>query len=177
MNTFDFTEINNLINKCKNYLEEGQVKIVNINDCQLIVFENGNIYRNYRNCGDWRLIPNNANSDHGYNIVNCNGAKFRRHRIIGSAFLNLDISNLKLQIDHIDGNRLNNNMHNLRVVSNQQNSYNNHISKGYSWNKVMKQYQALIQFNKTRVILGYFKTEEEAQAAYKAAKLIYHVIN
>ena len=46
--------------------------------------------------------------------------KFRRHRIIGSAFLNLNINNLKTQVDHIDGNRLNNNIYNLRVDSNQQ---------------------------------------------------------
>ena len=27
MNTFDFTEINNLINKCNNYIDEGKVAI------------------------------------------------------------------------------------------------------------------------------------------------------
>ena len=39
MNTFDFTEINNLINECNIYIERGQLRVVNINGCQLMVFE------------------------------------------------------------------------------------------------------------------------------------------
>ena len=86
MNTFDFTEINNLINKCKNYLEEGQLRIVNINDCQLMVFENGNIYRWYGGIGKLRIVNNVANTTKKYNDVNCNDVKYKRHRIIARAF-------------------------------------------------------------------------------------------
>jgi len=177
MNTFDFTEINNLINKYKNYLEEGQVRIVTINGCQLMVYENGNIYRNYRNCGDWRFIPNNENNNDGYNRICCNNKVIFRHRIIAHAFLGLDISNTKSLIDHIDGNRINNHFKNLRVVNNQQNTWNRTKAKGYYYYKKLNKYHAQIKIDNRRIHLGYFQTEEEARAAYKAAKLIYHVIN
>ena len=135
MNILDFTEINNLIIKCKIYIERGQIKVVNINGCNLMVFENGDIYR-WMKGGKIKLVQN-TDSCGGYNCIGCNGKFKSRHRIIAYAFLGLDMNNTKLQIDHIDRNRLNNNLCNLRIVNNQQNSFNS-TSKGYYFDKCCK---------------------------------------
>lgn len=43
------------------------------------------------------------------------------HRLVAAAFLGLDLSNPKIQVDHIDTNKLNNCMDNLRLCSAAQN--------------------------------------------------------
>ena len=170
MNTFDFTEINNLINECNKHIERGKIRKVNINGCQVIVFENGDIYRNLK------LISNKSSNSDGCNQVRCGNKLFKRHRIIGYAFLGLDIYDTKCQIDHIDGVRLNNYLSNLRIVTNHQNQMNRTTAKGYSWIKRDHIYTAQIYLNRQQIHLGRFKTEEEARAAYNAAKLLYHII-
>ena len=77
-----------------------------------------------------------------------------------------------LQIDHIDRNKLNNNILNLRLVTNQENSYNTK-SKGV-YKRYYGAYQAKIQANGTSINLGHFKTEGEALEAYKKGKEVYH---
>tara|TARA_R110000822_G_scaffold239793_1_gene369484 strand:+ start:195 stop:656 length:462 start_codon:yes stop_codon:yes gene_type:complete len=98
---------------------------------------------------------------------------YQIHRIIAFAFLGLDIQNPKSQIDHIDMNPLNNQVSNLRIVSNQENQFNK-ISKGYT--KYGNKYIAQIQINRKVIYLGRFDTKEEARNAYLQAKLIHHII-
>lgn len=83
----------------------------------------------------------------------------------------------KNQIDHIDGNRLNNKIDNLRDVTNQQNSWNNTKAKGYFWHKPTNKFRAQIGINGKVKYLGFFQTEQEARNAYLKAKETYHVIN
>lgn len=83
----------------------------------------------------------------------------------------------KNQIDHIDGNRLNNKINNLRDVTHQQNHMNRTTAKGYSWSKSKNKFIAYININKNTKHLGYYTTEQEARNAYLKAKEIYHVIN
>jgi hypothetical protein len=82
-----------------------------------------------------------------------------------------------LQIDHIDGNRTNNFLCNLRLVTCQQNQWNHTKAKGYCWNKRDQKWMAYIYLNNKKKNLGYYDTEDEARAAYLDAKKIYHVIN
>lgn len=79
------------------------------------------------------------------------------------------------QIDHIDRNRSNNKISNLRIVTNQQNSFNTN-AKGYYWDKHAKKYEAKISLNKKTIYLGLYNTEEEARQAYLDAKDKYHII-
>jgi len=81
------------------------------------------------------------------------------------------------QIDHIDGNRLNNNIDNLRIVSNQQNQWNHTKAKGYSRDKVKQKWRSHINVNSKKIHLGYYTEEEEARQAYLDAKLKFHIIN
>jgi hypothetical protein len=84
-------------------------------------------------------------------------------------------------IDHIDGNRSNNKINNLRDVTKHENQFN--ITKvraksGYigAYKTKFGKWQARIRVNKKTLALGTFDTPELASKAYQAAKLKYHVI-
>lgn len=81
-----------------------------------------------------------------------------------------------LQIDHIDGNPLDNRRSNLRAVTHQQNHFNRTSARGCYWNKLLKKYQAQITVDGKQIHLGCFDTEQEARAAYLEAKEKYHII-
>jgi len=114
----------------------------------------------------------------GYNRLHLsfNGKlkKYAVHRIIAYTYLGLDIENPKQIIDHIDRNKKNNNVTNLRVVTNQENMFNTN-AKGYTWNKRKKKFQAQICVNGKKIHLGYFDKEEDAREAYLNAKQIHHI--
>ncbi len=80
-------------------------------------------------------------------------------------------------LDHIDGNRSNNNIENLRPVTIQQNSFNRKNTRGYSWSKKEKKWKSKIKVNNISYHLGYFEKEEDAKNAYLKAKEKYHLIN
>lgn len=80
-------------------------------------------------------------------------------------------------LDHIDGNKSNNRIDNLRDVTNQQNQFNRTTAKGYCWHKPTNKFIAYIKSNGKKKYLGLFETEQEARNAYLKAKEIYHVIN
>ena len=80
-------------------------------------------------------------------------------------------------IDHIDGDRSNNKIDNLRDVTHQQNHMNRTKAKGYYWHKKNNKFQAQIRIDGKTKFLGFFHTEQEARNAYLKAKEIYHVIN
>jgi hypothetical protein len=84
-------------------------------------------------------------------------------------------------IDHIDGDGLNNRSANLRQASVSQNCMNRRLAKnsttlckGVTFVAKEKKYWARIMANGSRVSLGYYKTAQEAAAAYVAASSQYH---
>lgn len=86
-----------------------------------------------------------------------------------------------IMLDHIDGNKLNNQKDNLRAADKSLNGMNrgkprNNTSgyKGVSWNKRDKYYETYITLNQIRYRLGYFKCKHEAAKAYNKAALKYH---
>jgi len=149
-------------------------KIILINGQKLQVFEDGRVDRWFR--GIYFKQVKNVDNDKGYNRIGCNGKMYMRHRIIGFAFLGLDIDDLTLQIDHKNGDKLNNNVSNLRIVSNQENQWNQTKAKGYCWHKRDKKYCAELQVNGIQIHLGYYDNEEDARNAYLKAKEIHHII-
>ena len=132
-NNIDYNELNKLLKDVKDIVDRGKLNVVTVNKQNFVVFENGTIYRNVRGC--YKIIENKVNHSGGYNSIDCDGKKCYRHRIIAYEFLNLDINNNKLQVDHLDGCRINNNVNNLRIVNNQQNHMNLRKAKGYCWCK------------------------------------------
>ena len=161
-------------------IHDREYKDIVINGTRLMIFPTGRIFRMSK-CGYWKHIQNTANTKEGYNQIIVGRKKdnnlqpFYRHRLMGYAFLNLEIDNPKLQIDHIDGNKLNNNINNLRVVNHQQNHFNRTTAKGY-FIMPNNKYKACIGTNYKLKYLGLYDTEEEARQAYLNAKIIYHPI-
>lgn len=109
------------------------------------------------------------------------GKGFIVHRIIFALF-NGVLSD-SLDIDHIDGNGMNNKIENLRAVDQRENKKNLPLSKasktgitGVTWCKRQKQYTATIKDNGKQKFLGYFDDIEKAAIARKKAEtaLGYH---
>lgn len=116
--------------------------------------------------------------DAGYvNITLC-GRQYRAHRL---AWLYVHGVLPDNQIDHINHNREDNRIVNLRVVSNHTNMKNKSLyttnTSGHSGVEPHgKNWKARIGVNGTKILLGVFITFEEAVAARKAAEklLEYH---
>lgn len=81
-----------------------------------------------------------------------------------------------LDVDHISGERLDNRRCNLRAISHQENGFNHTRARGCHWSERDRKWYAHIGLNGKRLYLGLFATEEEARAAYLAAKLVHHKI-
>lgn len=124
----------------------------------------------------WFVDKTNLNQGLIYFCHGTTSEKMRLHRYILGC-----IKNDKNEVDHKNGNTLDNRKQNLRVCSHSQNSKNAKRSKnnktgykGVSWHKRDCCYQARIGVNMKRVHLGYYNTPEEAYAAYCEASKKYH---
>lgn len=80
------------------------------------------------------------------------------------------------QLDHINGDRSDNRICNLRSVNSQQNHMNRTSAKGYSWYKERNKWRSQITLNNKQIHLGIFEKEEDARNAYLQAKEKYHII-
>jgi hypothetical protein len=104
--------------------------------------------------------------------VNKLGIKLvRLHQLIAAAFLDYKFDGRKLVVDHIDSNKLNNNLSNLQVVSHRENTSKERRKKtemptGVFYLKDKKIYKVSIGIKKIKIHLGYFKTIKEAEQAY-----------
>lgn len=116
-------------------------------------------------------ITGNANPG-GYKVVRVCGPNRSLHSIV---WILVTGKKPELELDHIDGNRANNAYRNLRDVSRSANMHNTKV-KGYYWNKKACKWRAVIKINWTKQHLGYFDTEQEARAAYEAAKKLHGFI-
>ena len=83
------------------------------------------------------------------------------------------------EVDHINGDRLDNRRSNLRVLGRSANLHNRGAYgpsglKGVSWDKRKKKWRAEIGKNGKRAWLGYHDTKEDAERIYrKASKKLY----
>ena len=76
------------------------------------------------------------------------------------------------RIDHINRNKTDNRLENLRYISQSENVANNEAI-GYYWSKSHSKYRARITINYKTIHLGFFNTEKEAREAYLIAKRKY----
>jgi len=141
---------------------------------KLRCYTDGRVERLFRK--GWKVVENTANHPEGYNTIKINHVMYLRNRLIAFCFLGLPTLRFdgEIMVDHIDRNRLNNSVDNLRLANAQQNNWNTD-AKGYSFHKQHQKYQAQIKVNKKVIHLGYFDTAEEAHEAYLKAKAIHHV--
>ena len=105
------------------------------------------------------------------------GRAFRAHRLIW-AMAHQEQPCLTLDIDHIDGDRLNNHIDNLRLVTRSDNSRNakrwSHNTSGVNgvgWDNSRRKWMAYIDIGGKFKYLGRFDDIEDAAAARKAANI------
>lgn len=106
---------------------------------------------------DWRIDAQ------GYVVSGHSNGIVKLHRLV--------MNNPKKQVDHIDGNKLNNSRLNLRIVTNQQNQFNSklridnkHGLKGV--HKTGNTYWSSIKLDQEIFHLGSYSSPEEAHVAY-----------
>jgi hypothetical protein len=120
---------------------------------------------------------NELKQNNGYNRVNVQikGLKPKTihiHRIVSAVFLDYKFMQHKLVVDHIDSNKQNNHLNNLRLISHRENtskekSIKSGFPPGVTFRKTTKKYITQIQINNKRINLGSFNTIEEASQAYQ----------
>lgn len=126
-------------------------------------------YGNVRNNKKGKMLKPYLNNS-GYFCISLYGKRINIHRLMIPF---LDNPNQYECVDHIDRNRQNNYISNLRMVSYSQNNRNvtkkqNTLSqyKGVSFDKKNQKWIVAIRINKKAKALGRFNTELEAAKAY-----------
>ena len=139
----------------------------------------------------WKDLPHpNANisilfkpagsiGKNGYRIIGIKRKTYTAHRLIWILVKGKILNNM--QIDHINKNRSDNRIKNLRLVTHQENHKN--MSKqinnksgftGVSWCINRKKWYSYIQVNKKTISLGRFKNKKDAIIARKTAEKKYN---
>jgi hypothetical protein len=120
-----------------------------------------------------QVTPSTAYAVHNKRIPNQGWKKLRLHRLIMGAPDDAEV-------DHIDGNGLNNQRYNLRIVTRADNMKNKNIYKnnssgykGVTWDTSRNKWRAQVGFNGKSVTIGRFGNLEDAAQAYddKATQL------
>ena len=115
----------------------------------------------------------------GYTLVRVNNLLMSSHRIVWK----MVYGETPDEVDHIDGNRSNNRLENLRVVTRSGNNQNRGVQfnntsgvTGVCFDKSRGKWSAKIQINGKAKHLGRFPTIDDAAAAYADAKEKMHPI-
>ena len=95
---------------------------------------------------------------------------FTVHRLVACAFINNP--NDKECVDHIDNNRTNNHISNLRFATANENQHNRKLNsnntsgiKGINWHKANKKWRAQIRIDGIKIHIGYYENLEDAKIA------------
>jgi hypothetical protein len=119
----------------------------------------------------WFVIRDLA-TNYAYTRINRKAVKL--HRLI------MGVTDPKIQVDHLDGDGLNNRKENLRIATGHQNQGNRRKLKpassrfkGVCFNKRTKKWKAQIKRHGKKVHLGTFSDEIAAAQAYDIAAIEY----
>lgn len=123
-------------------------------------------------------VAGNRNSL-GYMVLGLKGKKYRQHRL---AWLYVHGVWPIGTLDHLDADRANNRIANLRCVSHAYNMQNVKVAtvrsktgvRGVYWSERLSGYMASIKCDGKKKRRGPFKTIEDGRVAYVNLKLLYH---
>lgn len=93
------------------------------------------------------------------------------HQIMAVTFLNHKPNGQNKVVDHIDCNKLNNNIENLQIITQRQNSNKDKDKpksgyKGVYWNNLNKKWQVRLRINNKKRLLGYYNNPITAHKDY-----------
>lgn len=135
------------------------------------------VWRISRRCVKKGDIAGNLRSD-GYIRIMIHGIYYYAHKLAWLYFYGRFPIN---QIDHINHDRSDNSIYNLRDVTHYENGKNRTMHRnnksgktGIHWRKDVSEWRSYIQGNRKRIYLGYFKNIADAIEARKSAELKYN---
>jgi hypothetical protein len=124
------------------------------------------------------VIVGNKPTTVGYGAIRIDGRLYLSHRL---AWFYVHRKWPPDQIDHINMDRIDNKISNLREATLAQNRMNESIKrsntsgfKGVSWNKEKRKWEARIGHNRKSYFVGYFDTAVAAHEAWKKQALVRH---
>jgi hypothetical protein len=138
-----------------------------------------------RNVTTKRILKPGIRGNGYYFVVLCNKNSIKSHsihRLVAKAFIP-NIFNKEF-VDHINNQKLDNTVSNLRWCTNQQNQFNSLLSKrntsgirGVTWEK--NKWRARLEYNGKKIHLGYFDDINDAKLArqLKAKELFKEFLN
>jgi len=114
----------------------------------------------------------------GYVLLKIDNRMYRAHRV---AWFHVHGTWPRNEIDHIDRNRANNRIANLREATSLENTANTAVRRdslsqiqGVGFQRHTRKWVARIRYRGREYHLGYFETAEAASAAYRRAKREFH---
>ena len=144
--------------------------------------------KNYNTVLEEMIIKQQLDKSVGYYMVGLHkdrrSKSVRIHQLVAMAFLGHIPDKFKLVIDHIDGNKTNNIVSNLRIVTNRD---NNSVCKrvnddlftskfvGVHWSKHENKWQSCIRYKNKKFRVGASICEITASEMYQ--KALYHIVN
>ena len=138
---------------------------------ELFEYKDGNLYwkpviksKNRPSVRNGRVVGTVVGN--GYLNVNINKQRYPVHRLIFLMFHNY----LPEEVDHINNNKQDNHIENLRAANTQTNKYNTLLSrhntsgiKGVSWHKTIKKWRCSLSFNnRIKQVYGFTSKEDAA---------------
>jgi hypothetical protein len=107
----------------------------------------------------------------GYSLINMRPSPLKSHHFAWYiTYGNVEFE----QLDHINRNRSDNRICNLRITNHSTNQFNRNNTKGYSWHIRNKKWYSSIKINNKQIWLGSFDNEDDARQSYLNAKEQYH---
>ena len=158
---------------------EGLYEISNLGNVKRLKKEpmQPKIRKDYMNTGSRERIMRPSLNGNGYLIVTLTNLDKRRrcysiHRLVWEHFGSIKRQG-NLQIDHIDNNKQNNHINNLRLLTKRENiikavmlTKKNDLPIGVSWDKKYNKYRSRICVDGKEIFIGYFDNVLEAKNAY-----------
>ena len=119
-------------------------------------------------------------NDNGYFTIGLKKGEhqFRKkvHQLLAISFLNHIPDKHNIVVDHINGDKQDNRLQNIRLISHRENtsSYYRGIKTrseytGVSWSNISNKWRAQIRIDKKQTHLGFFENELDAHHAYQNA--------
>ena len=136
---------------------------------------------------EWRMVRGSGYpgrepgtvAKNGYRRIGIDGTAYAAHRLAWFYVHNEWPGDM---LDHINGNRLDNRIANLRVVTNKVNQQNQRSARadnrigllGVNWEKWSRKYKAQIRAHGKKILIGRFDCPQAAHRAYLEAKRSLH---
>jgi len=133
---------------------------------------------NYRRTGQVKLLKPSTSKNGYHHIILSKNLKqkgFCTHQLVAITFLNHTPDGFNLVINHIDHNKLNNNINNLEIVTTRYNSTEYKNNPGVCYHKIKNRYMVSVTINNKHIFIGYYHTLEEANRIYQLASQNVHL--